>query len=264
MALIAIFIGIALLLFYVWVLPKLDPEVRNQIYYVVLFPFAIACAVTLFGAMRSYARLTAKHPGIVLELGGPVVLFLLIIWGGFKIVLPLPDSFDLTVRAHSADGSVPVITSGNVTLELDNNRPVKPFGPNGEAEFKGIPAKFLGATIRILPQVDGYEEKWLEHKIEFKSRALEVPLERVRPQPVSFHGFVQDEQGNPIPGVKVMSPDCSKQAVTGDDGTFAFQIQAARASRCHLVFSEDGYQPYNTDVTIDEASSNRFLLRKIK
>jgi hypothetical protein len=82
--------------------------------------------------------------------------------------------------------------------------------------------------------------------------------------PITFHGFVQDEQGNPLPGVQVTSPDCNKQAETNDKGTFAFQISAAPETHCHLVFGKNGYAPYNTDVTIDEDPHHPFLLRRIE
>lgn len=260
MALIALLIGIGLLVYYVEEVPNLPPNVRNQVYYVVLFPSAIACAVALFGAMRSYARLTAKQPGIALELGGPVVLFVLILWGGFYVVPPPRDTFDLTVRAHSADGSVPVIKSGSVTLELDNNRPTRSLAPDGEADFKGVPAKFLGTTIRILPQVDGYEEKWQEHKVEANS--LDLSLEKIWPRPIAYQGFVQDEQGNPLSGVQVTSPDCDQQVLTNAKGTFVFQVSVTPETRCHMVFSKDGYTPYNTDVGIHVDAHDRFLLRR--
>jgi hypothetical protein len=260
MALVALLIGIGLLVFYVEEVPKLPPGARNQVYYVVLFPSAIACAVALFGAMHSYARLTAKHPGAALQLGGPVVLFVLILWGGFRLVPPPADTLDLTVRAHSADGSVPVIKSGSVILELDNNRVTKSLAPEGEADFKGIPAKFLGTTIRIRPQVDGYEEKWLDYKVNGNS--LDLSLERIRPHTLTYQGFVQDEQGNPLSGVQVTSPDCDQQASTNVKGTFTFQISVTPETRCHLVFAKDGYTPYNTDVVMHGETNDRFLLRR--
>jgi len=169
-ALVATLLGIGLLIFYVGMVPKLVlTGTQHQFFYLLLIPWALCSAAFLFGAMRSYARFTYKHLGNFLELGGPVVLFCLVLVGGFKLVPPPQDAFDLTVRAHSADASVPVIDSGNVTIELDNNRATRSLATNGEADFKGIPAKFMGTTIRILPEVNGYEHKWLLLKIEGNS-----------------------------------------------------------------------------------------------
>ncbi|HEV2495517.1 MAG TPA: hypothetical protein VG204_20865 [Terriglobia bacterium] len=176
-------IGIGLLFFYVYQVPKLvESGVQDKVFYLLLIPWALACAAFLFGAMRSYARFTHKHLGNALELGGPVVLFCLVLVGGFKLVPQPAESFDLTVRAHSADGLVPVITSGKITLELENARRTESIGSDGEANFKGIPARFEGTTVRVLPEVDGYKPAWQRHKL--LRNVLDLPLERAD-QPVT-------------------------------------------------------------------------------
>jgi len=185
-SLMGLLIGIGLLLFYVYQVPKLvESGVQNQVLYLLLIPWALACSAFLFGAMRSYARFTHRQVGNALELGGPIVLFCLVLVGGFKLVPQAAESFDLTVRAHSADGAVPIITSGKVTLELENTRRTESIGLDGEANFKGIPARFRGATVRVLPEVDGYKPAWQPHKL--LGSALDFPLERAD-QPVTHLG----------------------------------------------------------------------------
>jgi len=182
-ALAGLAIGIGLLFFYVYQVPKLvESGAQNQIFYLLLIPWALACAAFLFGAMKSYARFAHQHLGNYLELGGPVVLFCLVVVGGFKLVPAAPQTFDLTVRPHSADGLNPIITSGKITIDLDTDRRTESIGANGEADFKGIPPRFQGATIKILPQVDGYEEQWQRHKLH--GNVLELPLARAG-QPVT-------------------------------------------------------------------------------
>ena len=256
LVLILLLIGVGLLILYAWRAPGMAPPVRNEVHYIVPLPFAIACAFALFGVTRSTARLRAAWPGVTLDLTGAAVVFYLVL----KLIPGPGDTFDLTVRAHSADGTVPVVKVGTLTLELDNNRITKALAPEGEADFKGVPAKFWGTTIRILPQVDGYEQKWQEHKIQRNS--LDLPLDRIRPRPIIYQGFVQDERGSPIAGVQVTSPDCDQQALTNAKGTFTFQVSGTPETRCHMVFSKVGYTPYNTDVAIHGDAHDRFLLRR--
>jgi len=182
-SLAGLIIGIGLLFFYVYEVPRLvESGVQNQVLYLLLIPWALASAAFLFGAMRSYARFTHRHLGSVLELGGPVVLFCLVVVGGFKLVPQPAESFDLTVRAHSADGRVPIITSGKITLELENTRRTEDIGPGGEANFKGIPAKFKGTTVRLLPEADAYKLAWQQRKL--LSNTLDLALEKAD-QPVT-------------------------------------------------------------------------------
>ncbi len=179
-ALVGLTIGMGLLFFYVYRVPKLiESGVQNQVFYLLLIPWALACAAFLFGAMRSYASFTGRQLGNALELGGPVVLFCLVVVGGFRLVPPPPETFDLTVRPHGPTGTEPIIASGKITIDLDNDRRSKAIGSNGEADFKGIPAKFRGATVGVLPQVDGYKQEW-QH-LELKGAVLDVTLLRAPP-----------------------------------------------------------------------------------
>jgi hypothetical protein len=177
-ALIGLFIGIGLLFFYVYQVPKLVQNgSQDRIFYLLLIPWALSCAAFLFGAMRSYARFSHRHFGNFLELGGPVVLFCLVLGGGFKLVPPPSQDFDLTVQAHSADGKEAIIKSGSVTIDFENDRQTRSFDPStGQAEFKGRKAKFIGTTLNILPQVEGFEEKWIEQKLQ--GNVLDLALVR--------------------------------------------------------------------------------------
>src|SRR5215831_9942743 len=132
MALIALLISIGLLLYYVHEASSLEPDELNKVYYIVLLPSAVASAVALFGVLRGYARLTTKHPGMAIELGGPAALFILVLWGGFQITRSEAGTFDLTVRVNSSDGTAPMIKTGAITIDLDNDRRTALFNSKGE------------------------------------------------------------------------------------------------------------------------------------
>lgn len=176
-ALVGLLLALGFTFFYVYQVPKLlEGGAQGQVFYLLLIPWALSSAAFLFGAMRAQAHFTHRQRGSFLELGGPVVLFCLVLLGGFKLVPPGPETFDFAVRAYSADS--PLITSGQITLELPG-LPHANIGQDGEANFKGMPAKLKGNAIRVLPQVEGYEEKWLTPVAE--GNVLTVELERVHP-----------------------------------------------------------------------------------
>jgi hypothetical protein len=176
-SLIGLLLALGFTFLYVYQVPKLvEGGTQGQVFYLLLIPWGISSATFLFGAMRSYAHLTHKHLGSFLELSGPVVLFCLVLVGGFRLVPPAPETFDVAVRAHSAD--TPLITSGQITLDLPG-LPHANIGQDGEANFKGVSAKLRGKAIKILPKVDGYEEKWITPTVD--RNILTVELERVHP-----------------------------------------------------------------------------------
>lgn len=236
-ALIGLAIGIGMLFVYVYQVPKLiESGVQNQIFYLLLIPWALGCAAFLFGAMRSYARFTHRQLGNALELGGPVVLFCLVIVGGFKLVPPPPETFDLTVRAHSADDRNPIITSGQITIDLDNDRRSNPISPNGEVDFKGIPARFEGATVRVLPQVESYKKEW--QRLELKGTVLDVTLQPAPPPVTHLTGSIVPPPQD-WAKLRLMVDGQSVEGKVDELGRFDFQVSGKDGDTIRLKIYDD-------------------------
>ncbi|HEV2500877.1 MAG TPA: hypothetical protein VGY31_14990 [Terriglobia bacterium] len=239
-ALVAGLIGASLLFLYVYEVPRLVAGgIQDQFFYLLLFPWALSCATALFGAMRSYARLTYKQFGTALELGGPVVLFCLVVVGGFKLV-PRSETFDLTVRANAADQ--PVITSGSITIDFDNLRRTEPINSNGEADFKGIAHKFWGVSLDVLPQVEGYKE--MVQKVSVNSNVIDLRLERAPPPETVLKGTV-----SPLPGktkqVKILIDGQRAEAISDDYGRFEIPVSGRDGDRVRVKVFIDGKMVYD-------------------
>jgi len=237
-------------LFYVYQVPKfVENGVQGQVFYLLLLPWALSCAAFLFGAMKSYARLTYQHLGNALALGGPVVLFCLVLVGGFKLVPPAPETFDLAVRAHSKD--TPLVTSGQVTLGLPG-LPHANIGPDGEANFKGISARFKGMPIRVLARVEGYEEEWLTPKLD--GNVLDVALERAHPITVLAGSLVPPPRTAET--IKVLVDGQEGETSPDGLGRFKLNVSGKAGDRVRLrVYSEgklvyDDYQVLPGPVTL--------------
>lgn len=178
--LMGLLIALVFTLFYVYEVPRLvQSGTQNQLFYLLLIPWGLSCAAFLFGAMRTYATLTYKQIGGAVELGGPIVVFALIIFGGFRLVPPSPQTFDIAVRAQSADS--PLITGGEITLDLPG-LPHATIGPDGEANFKGLSGQIQIQSIRVLPKVGGYAQRWLTPVVN--GNVLGVTLEKDQPSTI--------------------------------------------------------------------------------
>jgi hypothetical protein len=262
--LIGLLIGIGLLLFFVYQVPKLvENSAQNRVFYLLLIPWALSCAAFLFGAMRAYARFTHKHLGTALELSGPVVLFCLVLVGGFKLVPSPLESFDLTVRAHSTDD--PLIRSGKITVELDNTLRSETIESNGEANFKGIPTKFKGSTVRILPQVSGYRQEWQQHALV--RNTVELVLKRqppvhltgsIVPPPMNWSSIRILVDGSPVEG-KLDGLGRFDLAVGGREGD---RIRLKIYANTRLVY--DDFQTLPGPITLSLHGMDRPELRKVQ
>ena len=236
-ALTAFLFALGFSLLYVYWVPQLvESGVQAQLFYLLLLPWALSCAAFLFGVMKSYARFTHRSHNNLLELGGPVVLFCLVIVGGFKLVPPAPETFDLSVRAHSQDS--PLITSGQITLDLPG-LPHVSIGPDGEATFKGLPASARLRTIRMLPHVDGYAERWIVAQVQ--SGIADIQLDPLRltlsgslvpvPRDRSTIRIVVDGQGGEA------SPDAL--------GRFSLEVRGKAGDRVRLRVYQHGDLAYD-------------------
>jgi hypothetical protein len=242
----ALAIAIGLLVFYVNKVPDIVSRgVQHQVFYVLLIPWALASAGFLFGTMRSFALFSGKSAGRSLELGGPVVLFCLVIIGGFKLVPVAADSFDITLRAHASDGTAPIITSGSATIDLDNDRRTSAFNSAGEAEFKGIPARFQGANVRILPRVNGYEEVWQSQAL--RGRALDIELVRASPL-TNLRGSLVPAPARPK-SIRILVDGQRAEATPDGFGRFEIEVSGKAGDQVRLkVYSADKliYDDYQT------------------
>jgi hypothetical protein len=249
-ALLGLLLAAGFTLFYVYRVPALvESGVQGQVFYLLMIPWALSCAAFLFGAMKSYARFTNKRVGNALELGGPVVLFCLVLVGGFKLVPPAPETFDLAVRAHSKDS--PLINSGQITLDLPG-LPHANIGPDGEANFKGLSARFRGTPIRVLAHVEGYEEKWLTPKLE--GSVLEVDLERAHPVTVLNGSLIPTPAAGKT--IKILVDGQEGETSPDELGRFKLEVSGKPGDRVRLkVYSEgklvyDDYQVLPGPVTL--------------
>lgn len=179
-ALSGLAIGIRLLLFYVYRVPKVSESgLQDKALYLLLIPWALAWAAFLFGAMRCYSRLTHRRLGNALELGGPLVLFCLVIVGGFKLVPPPPDLSPppetLTVPPNSDKAvdlrqNVVKVSAGDseggfgfiIAQQGQRIFLVTAYHVVGETDTPGSPTGSIKITF-FADQVENFDAKLLEY-----------------------------------------------------------------------------------------------------
>ena len=202
-ALASFLCGIGVLVLMLWkaeALTKLG--LIGNLYYIVLFPLGLCAAVFLFGVVRSFARYKGEQYGGTLELGGPIIAFVLVVGGGFVLVPPPPSTFPLTVYVHGEVGRNDLVlrNSGRVFVDLDGDRQSRSIGENGEAYFPAIPDRFRGQEVPIWVDATGFESTVANQKERVDGASLYLP---VRKKSGHISGRVQDQDGNPISGAEL-------------------------------------------------------------
>jgi hypothetical protein len=196
----------------------------GNFYYVLLLALGLAAAGFLFGVLQSFARYRGKHLGGVLELGGPIVGAALVVIGGF-ILVPNQTPFDFTVFVHGENGQDDLLlkNSGQVVLDLNNQRRKEKIGDNGEAYFAGVAPNFRGQEVPIWVESDLAEPVRNDQKARLDGAPIYLAIRR---KAGHIAGRVQDENGNPLEGAKIGVAGLSTS--TDSMGHFEFLIPGDR------------------------------------
>jgi hypothetical protein len=191
---------VLLLMFY-----KAETLVRlglvGNLYYVLLVPLGLAVAAFLFGVLRSHAVYKGQVAGGSLELGGPIVAFVLVVILGFYLI-PNSASFPLTVFVHGEQGRQEILlrNTGSLLLDLGGDRRREAIGDKGQAYFPGIPALFRGQTVGVALEAEGFELAKPDSAIKIEADSAYLA---VRPKSAPLTGYVRASNGQPILGVTV-------------------------------------------------------------
>lgn len=193
------------------------------IWYVLLLLLGLAAAITVFSVFKSYARYTGRVLGGTLELGGPIVMTLLVIVLGFYLVPAPALQFDVTVFLHgeSGDQALVVRNTGKLTLDLGADRRIESVGDKGEVRYPGVSANMRGQQVSLA---------LIDDKYELVDSHLTIRLDRdvyyaaVRAKRLLLAGYVADEAGRPLAHVRASI--ARADAMTNEDGRFEIMLPA--------------------------------------
>lgn len=231
----------------------------GDLYYLVLLPMGLAAAGFLFGVVRSYARFSGKQLGGMLELGGPIVAFLLVVILGFVLVKPV-TTFPFTVYVHGKDGPQDLVlrNSGDVLLDLGLDRRRQPIGSEGQAYFPAIPATFRGQEVPIGVESAAFELSDPKQTCRLDGSSIYLSVQR---KAGHLSGRVQDENGNPIPGATIHVAGLS--TTTDSAGHFEFAIPGDEMQgELDLEALAPDYAPVNFNNVVPDSNPLTIPLRR--
>ena len=127
----------------------------------------------------------------MLQLGGPVVAFLIVIILGFWLA-PAASNFPLTVYAHGAGGPQDLVLrgSGYIIIDTAGLRRQALIGNDGEAFFPEVPANFRGQKVPVALDADGYQPVDLHQEAHLTGASVYV---EVRKKPGRIRGYVAEQ-----------------------------------------------------------------------
>ena len=216
-------------------------HIFDQFYYIVLVLWGLASAGILVGVLKGYAHVTGEYLGWKVELGSSVGVAFLVVAGGYFFI-PHGDTFNLTVRLRTADGSR--VRSGSIAAELGDKTEAA-LVHDGEAEFKDIQRRYLGTPVRMQADVPEYSK--VPQIVQLTATAVDFNLEQPGPRTilgqliptpsptVFMRVCVLDDAGNSV-------QQCDSQITAG---RLRFSVSRAPESEIRIVVCADGKLTYD-------------------
>jgi hypothetical protein len=236
--------GLLVLALLIWNVDRLSAlHLTGNFYYISLLPLGVSVSLCLFGILKSYGAYRGRLFGGVLELGGPIVGFFLVVVLGF--VLPNPaDDFTFTLFAHGQRGRTDSILKSNGQLLLyTGGRPLREaIQESGQAYFPGISPNFKGKTVNVGLDAAGFELADDKQTVELKGDSAYV---EVRRSAAVLSGKVYDQvTKQPIGGTTISV--AATRVVTAPDGTFKATIEGDDVvESLTLRANHTGYQEWS-------------------
>jgi hypothetical protein len=220
-----------------------DQHRSDQLYYIVLLISGLGAGSFLFGTMRSYAVYVGKHLPGTIELGGPIIAAILVIYGGFKLV-PAPEAeFNIKVQLKNVDGPSTDISGSLIWIKNTDLKQKKMDAADMVADFIDIPAKYLNRKMQFGMNFPGYELAYPDSGYLLNQDAFVVLPVRRDNTLAEIRGNIIDEDGNALNGVIVQLSASNVADTTEANGVFVLSIAPnLRQDSVGLFCFKKGYE----------------------
>jgi hypothetical protein len=225
--------------------------ISGSSYFFLLIPMALASAAFLFGALHSHAKYTGKMYGGTIELGGPVVVLLLVVGLGYKF-RPQEKSFGFTINVFSATDTAKVINSGNADVFFGTAHWVKSIS-DGQAVFSEIPDEYKGKQVSIITSAEGYTAKKITLIVPV-NEATDIYLTKIADS-VTIHGLVKDKKGKTIKNAVLVFADGRVKTTSDEYGNFEAALPFKDGTEVALRVYIHNEIKYDNLVTLSSATS---------
>ncbi len=251
-AFLATILASAILVFYGNQLESIG--IVGNLYYIILIPLGFSAAAFLSGAMKSYANFTTNESFAYgkLKLAGPVVIFALVVGGGFIMPnLNKEKYFDIKFRILSDDKSTGQFNDGKLILYI-GKEPKTSNIHDGEAIFYNIPATYSNKSVEVLPVIEDYKLADSGNiTISDKDDYINVNVVRIKESLITeVRGSVFNENNIPVRNAFVNFGSGLASGYTDQNGDFFFSVPLPEGDKISLKVLIDDVVKFNENITL--------------
>ena len=232
--------------------------ITGNIYYIILIPLGFSSAAFLAGAMKSYASFKSNEtfPYGQLNLSGPIVIFALVVGGGFIMPnLNKKTQFDLKMRVIRRDNPSELLNEGSVILYVGKN-PINVKIHDGEVTFHDIPAAFNNKKIKVTPIITNYQLAGPDSVLISKNEDyVDVNIVRTKQSlNTELRGSITNEKNAPVKHAFLNFGSGLATCYTNDNGDFVLNVPLPSGEQVPLKILVNGVILFNEGVTISAST----------
>jgi hypothetical protein len=224
---------------------------NSSTYFFLLIPLGLIASGFLFGALRSHARYSGQAYGGTLELGGPVIVLILVIYLGYKF-RPSETSFSVTMNVFEAGTSNQPIDKGNLLIYYGTAHLSKKIS-DGQVVISEIPKTYRGAELKVIPQIEGYSPAMQTMSIPADQSPITVSVEKIIDS-VTISGIVMNENGTVVKNAMVIIADGLAKDSTDGYGNFHITLPLKDGTETRLRVYLGNRLRYNSLVILSGES----------
>lgn len=221
-------------------------SIKPQIFYFLLVLIGLIASGFLFGAMKSHAKYSGKVYDGTLELGGPTVLFIIVIYMGIKFS-GTPEAFNLRFMVFGSADKSELVNDGMLKVLFD--KPDSARIVNGSVDFTDVSADLHGKKITIIPVARGYMVKAQQVDIPAESSSVEIHLLK-KADTIIVSGIVVDKTGQPVTAAHILFGG-EKQSCNSDNyGNFSLPLPVSEGTELPVRVYTGSKLRYNNTLTL--------------
>lgn len=196
-------------------------NIKPQIFFFLLVMIGLIASGFLFGALKSHAKYSGKVYNGTLELGGPTVLFILVMYLGIKFSASAPTYFTLKFTVFGTSSKDELVNTGMVKILF--NKPDSGLIRNGSVSFTDVPTDLQGKKITVIPVTTGYYIVAQDIIVPDGTMPVELHLKR-KPDSLSLSGIVVNRSGQPVANATVVLADGLFTCKADEYGNFRLSL----------------------------------------
>ena len=255
---LAILVWLLVIIIVLYLIMQLKISSTLTYYLVLLAASLAAAAITYLISKRSKASFTSDSKWGKLELSGPAVVFFLVLIGGYYLPGKFQEAaFDLTMNVYNEQGEA--ITSGALTIQIDNHKELKQLDNNGQAVFSQIPFSFKEKTIKVEPMVKGYSRTAIDILIPREEKSVSIHLQK-KQDSLLVTGTVMNNLNKPVINANINFMNGQKIAMTDSFGNYSTSLGVSDGEEIMVVIYKGDMIVYNNKVIISKGHANNFYL----